>query len=92
MLRHLRVDGVEFLAILLVVVYYSRLCIVRNQNTGYAAKVFIHMHMGGDPGLLFLVDKGLNVRILTVPHNAYEEFSTVSEVYLTSIKKKGNMV
>ena len=47
--------------------------VIRNQNTGHAAKVLIHMYMCDDPCALLLVDKGFDIRILAVRHYAYKE-------------------
>lgn len=72
MLRHLMVDGIEFLIIPVIVMDHSCLGIIRNQDTGNTAEVLIHMYMSCDPGTLFLIDKGFNVRVLAVRHNAYK--------------------
>ena len=73
MLRHLMVDGIEFLIIPVIVMDHSRLGIIRDQDAGHTSKVLIHMYMSCDPGTLFLIDKGFNVRVLAVRHNAYKE-------------------
>ena len=73
MLRHLMVDGVEFLIIPIIIVYHGSFGVIRNQDTGYAAELLIHMYMSGDPCTLLLIDKGFNVRILPVRHNANKE-------------------
>ncbi len=73
MLRHLMVDGIEFLIIPVIVMDHSCLGIIRNRDTGNTAEVLIHMYMSCDPGTLFLIDKGFNVRVLAVRHNAYKE-------------------
>ena len=72
MLRHLMVDGIEFLIIPVIVMDHSCLGIIRNRDTGNTAEVLIHMYMSCDPGTLFLIDKGFNVRVLAVRHNAYK--------------------
>ena len=73
MLRHLMVDGIEFLIIPVIVMDHSCLGTIRNQDTGNTAEVLIHMYMSCDPGTLFLIDKDFNVRVLAVRHNAYKE-------------------
>lgn len=72
-LRHLMVDGVGFLIIPVIIVYHGSFGVIRNQDTGYAAEVLIHMYMCGNPCTLLLIDKGFNVRILAVRHNANKE-------------------
>ena len=73
MLRHLMVDGIEFLIIPVIVMDHSCFGIIRNQDTGNTAEVLIHMYMSCDLGTLFLIDKGFNVRVLAVRPNAYKE-------------------
>ena len=45
MLRHLMVDGIEFLIIPVIVMDHSYLGIIRNQDTGNTAEVLIHIHV-----------------------------------------------
>jgi hypothetical protein len=53
MLRHLMVDGIEFLIIPVIVMDHSCLGIIRNQDTGNTAEVLIHMYMSCDPARCF---------------------------------------
>ena len=45
MLRHLMVDGIEFLIIPVIVMDHSRLGIIQNQDTGNTAEVLIHIYV-----------------------------------------------
>lgn len=48
MLRHLMVDGIEFLIIPVIVMDHSCLGIIRNRDTGNTAEVLIHMYMSSE--------------------------------------------
>ena len=49
--------------------------VIRHQNLGNPAEVFIHMYMGCNPGRLLFVDERFNIRILAVSHNTDEKIS-----------------
>lgn len=70
--RHLIVDGVNLLIVPAAITDYSCLTVVRDQNLGHTAKVVVHVDVGSDPCLLFLVDKSFNVGILAVGHYPYK--------------------
>ena len=72
-LSHLMVDGVEFLVVPVVIVGHCRRGIIWYQNTGYTAEILIHVNVGGDPRTLLLIDESLDIRILTVCHDAHKE-------------------
>ena len=38
-----------------------------------SVEVFIHVHVGSNPGALFFVDKGFNVGILAVSHDSHKK-------------------
>ena len=51
------------LVIPVVVVDDCSFAVIRYKNAGYAAEIFIHMNMGGDSGLLFLIEKRFYVGV-----------------------------
>ena len=73
MLCHLMVYRVDLLVIPVVDVDDCGFAVIRHKDTGSAAKVFIHVNVGGNPGLLFLVEESFHVRILAVGHDAYKQ-------------------
>ena len=66
------VDGVELLRVP-AVVDDSGLGIIRDEYTGYSAKILIHVYMGRYPCLLLFVDEGFDIWIHTVAHDSYEQ-------------------
>lgn len=69
------IDGVELLIIPVIVMNHSRLRIVWNQDTAHTSEVLIHMDMSSDPGMLLLIGKGFDIRVLAICQNTCKEES-----------------
>ena len=73
MFSHLLIGGIDFLLRPASVVNNCCFAVVRDKDSSSSSEKIEHMDMSCDPRLLFLVDKGFDVDILAICHNANEQ-------------------